>query len=289
MDYTCRRCGHGFTNKSNYLAHLRRKFPCKIVFEDIEPSVIIEELVPKTTGTKHVCDYCQKCFANRQNRWRHMQDCPDKTTNMVMAHDDVVKQLMSKVDELEKYIHSQNTQVGANNIKAKNVNIQQNIQQNIINLSGEKQDPTLLKEFGCENLKAIPDDFVASCFMFLKYRDLLENLHCDPNFPENHNVRIKSVKRNMMEIYKNKQWNVVTLNEGLTELIQQGTRIFQHYARKNEDKIIEEDMSEEELAEIMSKLQELDAMNKKYILPLSKDIQAMLETHKIQNKEIVKT
>ena len=52
----------------------------------------------------------------------------------------------------------------------------------------------------------------------------------------------------MMEIYRNKKWSVVTLNNGLEELIKQGTRVFKKYARCNESKILEEDMSQDELA-----------------------------------------
>lgn len=288
MDFTCKRCGHSFSTKSNYLVHLRRKSPCKVTLEDIDPQAIIAELLPPPQQTRFICDYCHKCFSSRQNRWRHIQDCEKHIDHHILinkesSNNDMIRQLLTKVDELQKYIHSQNQHVGTNNINANNVNIQQNI----ITLPSQTDKKSFLKEFGCENMEAIPDDLVSSCFMFLKYRELLENLHCDPNYPENHNIRIKSVKRNMMEIYKNKKWNVVTLNEGLTELIQQGTRIFQMYARKNEDKIIEEDMSQAELAELMSKLQELDAMNKTYIVPLSKDIQAMLETYKAAPNSII--
>ena len=129
-------------------------------------------------------------------------------------------------------------------------------------------------------MDAIPQSFIANCFLNLQYRDLLENLHYDPEFPENKNVRIKSVKRNMMEIYKNDRWNVVTLKNGLEELLNQGTKIFRSYARHNENTILEEDMSIEELEDIMDKLRQIDAMNSKYVKTMCHDIQAMLESQK---------
>jgi hypothetical protein len=37
------------------------------------------------------------------------------------------------------------------------------------------------------------------------------NLHCDPNYPENQNVRIiKSIKE-AMEIFRNNKWDLMTL------------------------------------------------------------------------------
>lgn len=77
-------------------------------------------------------------------------------------------------------------------------------------------------------------------------RELLENLHCDPDYPENHNVRIKSTKRELLEIYRNNKWDVVTFVNGLDELLMQGHRIFNDYYRKNKDKILEEYMDEED-------------------------------------------
>jgi hypothetical protein len=169
----------------------------------------------------------------------------------------------------------------------KNTSITNNIQQNIISLATTSKTSnsrdTNIRDFGNENMDAIPDDFIASCFMNLRYRDLLENLHYDPDFPENHNIRIKSVKRNMLEMYKNNRWNVVTLRNGLEELIQQGTKIFKAYVHTHKQKILEEDMNEDELQEVMEKLTEIDEMHKLYINDMSSDIQAMIESYNTKN------
>jgi hypothetical protein len=49
-----------------------------------------------------------------------------------------------------------------------------------------------------------------------------------------------------LEIYRNNKWDVVTFVNGLDELLMQGHRIFNDYYRKNKDKILEEDMDEED-------------------------------------------
>lgn len=32
---------------------------------------------------------------------------------------------------------------------------------------------------------------------------LIENIHCDKKHPENHNIRIRSLKKNLMETFEN--------------------------------------------------------------------------------------
>jgi arsenate reductase-like glutaredoxin family protein len=187
----------------------------------------------------------------------------------------VIQQLKDEINILKDKL---NNQINVTN------NIHNNIHNNIQNnIHVGTSEPEKLREFGCENLSAVPEEFIGSCFITLQYKDLLENLHYDPEFPENNNVRIKSVKRNMMEIYKNNRWNVVTLKNGLEELIKQGTLIFQKYARGNEHKILEEDMTRDELEDIMDKLQQISNMHSKYIKSMSQDIQAMLESQKTPN------
>ncbi len=136
-------------------------------------------------------------------------------------------------------------------------------------------------------MDAIPKDFISSMFLFLKFRELLENLHCDKNFPENNNIRIKSTKRGVIEIYRgNDKWDLVSFVNGLDELLLQGHRIFSEYYRKNKKKILEEDMDEKDLREILDKLARIERLNEEDIKPLRLDLQLMLESNR-SNKQLV--
>jgi len=138
-------------------------------------------------------------------------------------------------------------------------------------------------------MQALPLDFIGSMFINLQFRTLLENLHCDPDYPENHNVRIKSSKKKIMEIYRNNKWNLTTLANGLEELLLQGHKIFKDYYRKNKDKILEEDLDENELIKILNTLEKIQELDKNKIRSLQKDLQLMLEEFRIDKNSLIKT
>jgi hypothetical protein len=135
-------------------------------------------------------------------------------------------------------------------------------------------------------MEAVPKNLIESFFMDLQFRELLENLHCDPNFPENHNIRIKSLKREVVEVYMNNTWNAMSFVNGLNELLLQGQRIFKSYYRNDKERIIEEDMNESHLLELIQKLDDIENLNEREIKPIRKELQLMLESHRNQLQKV---
>lgn len=203
--------------------------------------------------------------------YRHRKSCKEKNKDDTTVSRSEYEYLLEKVRQLE----NKPTQNNIQNITANNV-INNN---NVINVIAPNQVP--LREFGQENKNAIPYSCIIGCILDdLNYRGLLENLHFDPDYPEDRNVRMKSVKRSMMEIYKNNRWNVTTLQNGLKELIEQGTRIFNEFLKDNKHRILDDDLTPEELEELLVQLSDIDQMRQKYVEPMKKDIQGLLESYK---------
>jgi hypothetical protein len=192
-----------------------------------------------------------------------MKTCKNKSIEELK---DICKDLQDKLNQVQSFT--------INNINT--------INNNIVVTAGLNKD---LKNFGFENMDALPVSLVRDLFMDLKFRDLLENLHCDPDYPENHNIRIKSIKRNVMEVYRNDKWDIVSFVNGLNELLLQGHRIFKHFYKKNKEVVLE-DMSEQELSEILCNLDDIENMNKSALKPLHEELQFMLESfkHKTNNE-----
>lgn len=260
--FKCERCNYSTTSKSDFKKHLSRKIPCEPVYSSKPLSEILLDL-DKDKKKDFVCEYCNKGFSSSSSRSHHKARCPSRPQNEKDDLKEQVKDLQQKLESLQKLVEKNNESHTVHN-----VNVQ-------INNIGE----TPLREFGSENMEAIPITLIASCFMNLRYRDLIENLHYDPDFPENHNVRIKSIKRNVMEIYRNNRWVVVTVPSGIEELINQTTTIFRNFARQHEKQILEEDMSEEEFESNMTALCRISKMDKLAATPVIRDIQTLLETH----------
>lgn len=119
--------------------------------------------------------------------------------------------------------------------------------------------PPILRNFGKDNLDAVPEEFLENAIMNLQIRELIEELHFDPNYPENHNVRLTSLKRNLMQMYINDKWQTIPMLQGINDLISQATDIFLDYYKKNTDIVIE-NIGEEEANKLLRRLRDLEAM-----------------------------
>lgn len=259
MEHRCKRCGYQTTSKSNLISHFKRKNPCDPVLSIISIQELKDELnVLRAKETTFDCDYCGKQCKTRQSRWNHKQTCKKRTP--------LVEKLLEEI-RLLKSTHITNNNTTNNNTTNNQINI---------NISTPP-----LKEFGFENTDAVPESLISACFLFLRYKDLLENLHCDPNFPENHNVRLKSIKNKTMEIYSNNRWNVVPLCNGVNDLIKNANTIFQKYVRKNKERILEEDMDNHDFDKNIDEMNKIDHnADHDSLLPLKREITAMLETYR---------
>jgi len=272
--YHCNRCNYKTDIKQAMIKHLNKKNVCDPINSDIDRQIQIDILKSRTINDiNYSCKYCEKKFNNRSNMYVHRKICKDRdkeNANGLSELKSEFNKLILKNKELEDKINNITIHPITNNT------------QNNINVTIPK-----LKNFGWENMDAIPESLISSLFMNLRFKELLANLHCDPNFPENQNVRIKSVKRNTMEIYRNNKWDIVTFTKGLTDLLLQGHRIFTDYYNKDKERILEEDMDEQDLREILSQLQKIQDLNKSEIKPLIEDLQMMLEEYRENGHAIV--
>jgi hypothetical protein len=276
MSHTCKRCGAEFAYRSRLVYHLSmKKKVCPPLHTDISVKDYLDELNQiQAKKRTYTCKHCCKGFTNPQSKYVHQKACQGGKERKVD------EELASTVASLKAEL----AELKAHTLAATS-NIQTNTQNNItitVNNSGQVK----LREFGCENMESLPEDLIGGLFLDLRFRDLLENLHCAPDYPENQNVRIKSTKREVMEIYRNNKWDVMTFMTGLNELLLQGHRIFKDYYRKNKEKILDEDMEEEDLMMILDKLDAIERLREEDVQPMRKDIQLMLESYRGQLQKV---
>ena len=269
--FTCKRCNSIFTTKYNLKAHLIKKNICNCINHehDGDIKILIDELYERKLNDKTFdCEYCNMKFNQASGKSRHKKICKLKPQDEITQLKNTVNQLVSKIEKLESQPQPQT--------------INNNTQINNISLNGVK-----LRDFGRENMDAIPESLVSSLFCELRFRELLAQLHCDPNFPENQNIRIRSIKCNTMEIFRNNKWDILTFSKGLNELLLQGHKIFSEYCKKDKNRIIQEDMDENELRDLLSQLDKISKLNKNEIKTLTDDLQMMLEEFKSTDSAII--
>lgn len=217
VEYRCRRCGYITCQKANFRKHLQRKNPCKVLHEDVPLSTMVEALGAEPSG--YACDYCHSVFKTAQLKYQHKQRCKN---NM----------FENKITELEERMAASTKQTTSTNITNNIQNIQNNIQINI-------------RDFGHEDISYLPSHFISRCFVNKDLVALIENIHCDKEHKENHNVRIKSLKRDLMETRVDGRWILTDSDDTLTELIKNGYRVLMMHSRKHKNEIVEDELDED--------------------------------------------
>jgi hypothetical protein len=277
--YSCKRCNYSTKYKNCLIQHLNNKKQCEVLNEDIERTVLLDQITKKEYNIiTYNCEFCNKKFNSKPNMYRHKKTCSHRI-NIIDTLTDLKNQndkLILELNNIKKETIILNSTINNNTRNITNNNTQN------INITVPK-----LKDFGMENMDALPDTLISTLFMNLRFRELLANLHCDPNYPENQNVRIKSIKRNTMEIFRNNKWDIMTFTKGLTELLLQGHKIFKDYYKNDKERILEEDMNEDEIKEVLNQLDQIEKLNKEELRPLLVDLQMMLEEYKENGSAII--
>lgn len=264
MEYVCPRCNYTTVNKYDLKKHLLRKKLCKPINGDVSLTEIKEKYL-KPKKEKYKCDICNSVFSSK-NGWKsHCEKC-NQTTYLIK----MVQQQKQQIEDLTKQIKKSTL-----NPKTINNNVQNNI---VINT------PYPLRKFGHEYTDYITNDFFDEVFFdtgltHQAFTTLLKLLHFDPDFPENHNVRIKSSKRELMEIFRGDHWDSVTFFNGIREMIINGKNRFKEYYEKNKEDI-HYGLTEEELENVLKVLDNIDQQLSSIIKSSEKDIIAVMETHR---------
>lgn len=257
MEFVCKRCGHEAKTKGNLLQHLRKKKTCRAILEDVNIDTYINELIYKEYNEiTYQCEHCNKKFNTYQSRWRHMKICKkipssnnitntvDNNTNSTVDNNTkqninidtnentnlyvVIQELRNEIGELKKIQQQLNTyNITTNNTFNNTININ-------------------IKDLGRENISYLSTEFLSRCFVNKDIFRLLENIHCDKEHPENHNIRIKSQKRNQIETRENDKWMIKDEDEALTTCIQNGYRILSRHGYQYKKEIIEDELDDDE-------------------------------------------
>jgi hypothetical protein len=166
--------------------------------------------------------HSRKCKDNLQHNITNRIDTPSgEEASTSQTPNDILVAINDKLDMLSKAIHVQNITINTtNNNNIVNTHNTNNITQNINN-------------FGNETTSHLSHEFLEHCLRNPKkgMSKLIENIHYNPDIPENHNLRCRSLKQNTFEKLVDEEWRICDASNTLDELIRKGYRILNtHYA-----------------------------------------------------------
>ena len=165
--YKCVRCNHIFYNKTYFVKHLKRKFKCSIINENIDFEVITTDILldklenglydsyfKSITSKKYKCKFCNKFYTNSQNALRHSKTCLNNPV------------VLKKSNITIPQINGAQTNITNNNIT---VNQQQNI---------------IINNFGKEDLSLVEFNkmlFIKNEKQFWENKKYISNMHHNIN------------------------------------------------------------------------------------------------------------
>ena len=176
MEFACSVCQYTSSKKEHVVRHVSRKTPCGLG---------IKEIVEIPIEIK--CEYCNKNFATYTSLKLHKKNnCKQKDK----LKDEEIRKLKEEIKELEKRPTTINNSI--NNTINAYVN---NYEDTDMEKMTDKIYNTILKDSE-EIYKIIPR--------------LIKHIHCNPDMPENHNIRLSNRNKNnkYLEVYKNNHWEI---------------------------------------------------------------------------------
>lgn len=229
--YTCSECNKQFKDRTKYVIHTNRKFPCKkddisssneSIYDEINENVPNpddeisnpinsisnpnkSESLSNECNTNIMCYYCLTIFSSKCNLYRHMRlNCKVKKQED-NKKEEIYQKLLKENEELKKELEkvkNENKQMktsGKTINNPKNCNIHNGDVNNIVIVAHGKEDLDKIDvKYILEALKrgtsAIPV--------------ITERIHFNVKYPEYQNVYITNMNQKYGMIYDGKEWKL---------------------------------------------------------------------------------
>ena len=253
-EYKCFRCGYIGKQRSHLKNHLNRKKICNVIYEDMsieevkffynfeitqnssknpQKSSFLEKKSPQKSSflPKNIlknphfsdkspqkssffenqdllCKYCSKMYSRIDNLKRHLNTCKKKkeSEQLMLLEKELELQYKTKeIEELKKKLENKEI-TNITNINTTNNTNNTNI---IINNLGE------------ENIKYLKSGKFAELLqgIYGAVPKLIQQIHFNPEHPENQNIKYPNKKNPYLKIMKNNKWQIVNKKPELLDLI----------------------------------------------------------------------
>jgi hypothetical protein len=214
MDFTCKRCGYDGKSIQGIRRHMKRVRICPPTHTDTPYDALSTQLENEykkaaNTSRPFKCDHCDARYKHSSNKSRHQRTC--SVANTIDALQNRIQVLE---EELRKRRNNHQTTATPNSTS-------------INSLAHEKKD------------------YIAKDILFKTYKKrdisiLIKEIHFHPDHPENHNVRIRNSKLNLMESIVDSTWKTDHKKTVLPKMILNAWKLLDVYRRENSRYLIQE-------------------------------------------------
>jgi len=209
-EFNCSLCNYTSDLKSNVERHIKKRTKCgEGIAEIIEIPVEI------------VCEFCSKTFTTRRSLNKHKKDsCRVKKSNIEEEN----RALKEKVEKLEEQIAKKPTNVTINNDNS--THNTHNTHNNIIINITPYNDPNLegAEKYYLHAIKRI----------FLSVPTIIEKIHFNSAFPENHNICITNYRTKLAKVFTGREWKTMEEDQLISELVNTYENLLEDWAEDPE-------------------------------------------------------
>jgi len=177
-----------------------KQFSCPTCYKSFTRLSILQEHTPhcKCVSSVLECSTCHKMLSSKSSLYVHRKSC------CVPSEQKTISQTINI--HIDNFHH--------NGIVTNNVNIQ-------------------LNDFGKERLDHIDPAFIEKCLKSLSgdgIPNMVKKIYCDPNVPENHNVKICNENKEFMSVREDNEWTFKDKHDTLDKVILNAWRpVYEHY------------------------------------------------------------
>jgi len=231
--YVCDRCGHEFNDVTNFRRHLLRKNVCQDKISNVSIETLREKYIPPKKEKTIPCPTCDKMFSTPNGLYLHKNKCTHTKVNKSQL--ELLKEVLDKFKDQQEMI----TQIfdKAQGLLATANQASSNSQVTINNIQNTNIYNIVYNNYGQEDIRYIVEDHKLLHFCINNPKrgmsKLIENIHFNPEHPENHTLRNRSLKQKIFEKRVDDKWVPCDMSNTLDELIRKGYRVLSTYYNEN--------------------------------------------------------
>jgi ribosomal protein L37AE/L43A len=193
MEHVCPRCDYRTHKKTHFVKHItQRKTLCPAIVADVSLDALVNEYSDHCEKV-YKCSSCARKFNSRSGLSYHKNSKCNNLNERITSMENMLHQIAERLAQSPP----QNITVNNNSTTTVNVTNTGNVTNNI-----------LLNSFGSEYTNHITSELSSRCLNKGIYGiiDMLDLIYFNENIPQNHNVKLKSLKNMLVEVFKDSDW-----------------------------------------------------------------------------------
>jgi hypothetical protein len=167
------------------------------------------------------CEYCNKTFATRPSMKRHYKTCKIKKASM----EEEIEKMKKKLAETEVKLAVAEAKASTTNNITNNIQTQNNI---IIQIT-PYNDPNM------DGVERYYKDAIKKLFMSVP--TIIEKIHFNDEFPENHNICITNWRSKMAKVFNGREWKTMDEDRLINELVDTYERLLEDWAEEKPERM----------------------------------------------------